>query len=262
MSSAPRTRRVALLAVADVSASTLNGLYDPLHSAGLHWPLQHGAANPVPAFHTVVVSRDGRPLRLRSGVSVTPDLALADAADAEIVCIPNLEVPPASLDGRYDDEAAWLRARHAAGATVASACSGAVLLARTGLLDGLEALSHWACCDALRRAHPRTQWFPERSFARRVQAATGTSPLALVHAMRLEEAKPMLETTSAPVEAIAVDVGDQDPAFFSRLFRRRVAMTPAQYRRRLGGLARRIGGDVPGPASPARPAQPPRGGNP
>jgi transcriptional regulator GlxA family with amidase domain len=340
MNPPPRTRLVALLAVPDVSASTLYGLFDTLHSAGRHWPLLHGEANPMPAFRPVVASRDGRPLQLASGVTVTPDMSFAEADGAEIVCIPTLEVPPGPFLGtRYAEESTWLRARYAAGATLASACSGAVLLASTGLLDGLEATSHWAYCDALRREHPSTRWFPERSlvlagegrrivtagsgvswhllalhliarfagpeiamqvarmklmdintaspvayaslkvapraedppiaraqqwaaehyraatpvaqmvglaglsertFTRRFQAATGMSPLAYVHALRLEEAKLMLETTDTPVEAIALEVGYQDPTFFGRLFRRRVAMTPALYRRRFGTLMRRV----------------------
>ena len=37
---------------------------------------------------------------------------------------------------------------------VASVCTGAFLLARAGLLDGRPATTHWAWCDALRRAFP------------------------------------------------------------------------------------------------------------
>ncbi len=56
--------------------------------------------------------------------------------------------------GAYDAEIDWLRARHAQGAILASSCSGAVLLARTGLLEGLDATSHWAYCDVLQRDYP------------------------------------------------------------------------------------------------------------
>jgi transcriptional regulator GlxA family with amidase domain len=77
-----------------------------------------------------------------------------------------------ALDARYDPAVTWLRDCHAAGATIASACSGAVLLARTGLLEGLDATSHWAYCDALRRDHPRTRWHPERGL---VMAGSGVA---------------------------------------------------------------------------------------
>ena len=63
-----------------------------------------------------------------------------------------------------------------------------------------------------------------------------------VQALRLEEAKQMLEASDAPVDAIAAEVGYQDPGFFCRLFRRHVALTPAQYRRRFGSLKCRLTG--------------------
>jgi transcriptional regulator GlxA family with amidase domain len=81
---------------------------------------------------------------------------------------------------------------------------------------------------------------PERSFQRRFRAATGMAPIAYVHALRLEEAKQMLEMEDQPVEAIALQVGYEDASFFGRLFRRHVGMTPVQYRRRFGGLRRRL----------------------
>jgi transcriptional regulator GlxA family with amidase domain len=90
---------------------------------------------------------------------------------------------------------------------------------------------------------------PGRTFKRRFTMATGMSPLEYVHALRLEEAKQMLATGDLSVEAIAQEVGYQDAAFFGRLFRRKVAMTPAQYRGHFGALARRLSKAVPGVSS-------------
>jgi transcriptional regulator GlxA family with amidase domain len=81
---------------------------------------------------------------------------------------------------------------------------------------------------------------PERSFKRRFTVVTGMSPLEYVHMLRLEEAKQMLEGGAQPVEVSANEVGYRDTSFFSRLFRRKVALTPAQYRRRFGALANRL----------------------
>jgi transcriptional regulator GlxA family with amidase domain len=66
------------------------------------------------------------------------------------------------------------------------------------------------------------------------------SPLEYVHTMRLEEAKHLLETGDASVEAIANEVGYEDASFFGRLFRRKVGITPAQYRRRFSELRRAL----------------------
>src|SRR5699024_6417214 len=58
------------------------------------------------------------------------------------------------LSGRFNRALAWLQRCDAAGATLASACSGALLLAEAGLLDGCDATTHWAYCDAMRRQYP------------------------------------------------------------------------------------------------------------
>jgi AraC family transcriptional activator FtrA len=50
-----------------------------------------------------------------------------------------------------------LRAAHARGARLASICSGAFVLAATGLLDGTVATTHWRYAEALRRRFPRVE---------------------------------------------------------------------------------------------------------
>jgi transcriptional regulator GlxA family with amidase domain len=62
------------------------------------------------------------------------------------------------------------------------------------------------------------------------------TPIEYVQTLRLEEAKQILETTDTAVEAVANEVGYEDPSYFGRLFKRTVGLTPAQYRKRFGGL--------------------------
>jgi len=81
---------------------------------------------------------------------------------------------------------------------------------------------------------------PERSFMRRFAKAAGMRPLDYVHALRLEEAKQMLETTDLTVEEIANETGYEDTSFFGRLFRRKTGLTPAQYRLRFGSVRRAL----------------------
>jgi transcriptional regulator GlxA family with amidase domain len=73
---------------------------------------------------------------------------------------------------------------------------------------------------------------PKRTFDRRFRAATGYSPLAYIQALRIEEAKQLLETGSAPIEAVGREVGYEDAASFRRLFRRLAGMPPGDYRRK------------------------------
>jgi AraC-like DNA-binding protein len=58
--------------------------------------------------------------------------------------------------------------------------------------------------------------------------------------LRLEEAKHLLESGEQSIESIANEVGYEDSGFFSRLFRRKVNLTPAQYRRRFGAIRKAL----------------------
>jgi AraC-like DNA-binding protein len=67
---------------------------------------------------------------------------------------------------------------------------------------------------------------PERTFKRRFRAATGYTPVAYVQALRVEEAKRLLEASDLPADEIGARVGYEDPTSFRRLFERSVGLTP------------------------------------
>ena len=79
----------------------------------------------------------------------------------------------------------------------------------------------------------RQSGLPKRTFDRRFRTATGYSPLAYIQALRIEEAKHLLESTRTAVEAIGREVGYEDAGSFRRLFRRLAGIGPAEYRRKL-----------------------------
>jgi transcriptional regulator GlxA family with amidase domain len=59
--------------------------------------------------------------------------------------------------GRYPAIVNWLSDMHVQGAMLCSACSGVLLLAETGLLDGREATIHWAYARTFRRNFPNVR---------------------------------------------------------------------------------------------------------
>jgi transcriptional regulator GlxA family with amidase domain len=103
----------------------------------------------------------------------------------------------------------------------------------------------------------RRSGLPKRTFDRRFRAATGYSPLAYVQALRIEEAKHLLETGSQPVEEIAQEVGYADLASFRRLFRRIAGMSPGDYRRKLQlpDFVRQVAAQRPQARAPATAAR-------
>jgi transcriptional regulator GlxA family with amidase domain len=63
---------------------------------------------------------------------------------------------------RWPAISAWLRQQHAQGALVCSVCTGSLLLAEAGLLEGEEATCHWAATDQIRSRYPAVHLRPER----------------------------------------------------------------------------------------------------
>jgi transcriptional regulator GlxA family with amidase domain len=76
-----------------------------------------------------------------------------------------------------------------------------------------------------------------RTFARNFRRETGMTPGAYVEAARIERARQELETRAAPVEAIAARCGFGTPETMRRVFRRRLGVSPADYRGRFARAA-------------------------
>lgn len=71
-----------------------------------------------------------------------------------------------------------------------------------------------------------------RTFARRLAAVCGLSPVRFVQRIRIEIAERLLETTRLPVDEVARRVGYAEPSTLRRLIRRQARRSPAELRRR------------------------------
>jgi transcriptional regulator GlxA family with amidase domain len=131
------------------------GPHDVLSAAD--WILrQEGQA---PRYRPKLASPGKRTITLASGVRVECDAALERLAGAALVIVPG------GVDRAGHERVApiveWLRRRAAACARVASVCTGALVLAEAGLLDGRRATTHWAYAGALAERYPRIQVEPD-----------------------------------------------------------------------------------------------------
>jgi transcriptional regulator GlxA family with amidase domain len=327
-----RKPTIALLAAPETSASVLYGLYDVLLSAGAVYPDMVSGAPGDELLDIKIVSADGKPFHCIGNIPVEPHSAIGDLTTPDAVVICDMytsiyDVPK----GRYPREVAWLKKMHANGALLSSVCSGSLLLAESGLLNGHEATAHWAYRDMFQRNFPEITfrnesvlclaaetdrivtaggvsawhdltvyliarfcgyktaietakvflisghsegqspysvmtrpmessdgpisecqlWIADnyatnnpvekmversglnpRTFSRRFRAATGLTPIEYVQALRVEEAKQMLETAQQKGDDVGSAVGYDDPASFRRVFKRGTGMSPAAYRKK------------------------------
>jgi transcriptional regulator GlxA family with amidase domain len=323
--------QILIVAVPETAGSALYGMVDVLSAAGTIWQTLARAEAAQALFSVRIVSPDGEPFNCGNGIPVTPALSIADDPHGTIIILPELWLgPDEHLRGRYPELMDWIRRRHRAGASIYSACSGAVMLAETGLLDGCDATSHWGYQDLFRTCYPKvrfraepnlafadaagrivtaggtTSWhdlalhiisrhgspgealriaqvyllkwhgegqlpyatlvrrnphadsvvrgcedwltahstasdalrqvtehanIPERTLKRRFRAATGMTLIEYLQNLRVEKAKRLLEESAMPIDEISAAAGYEDASFFRRLFKRRMGLTPSQYRK-------------------------------
>lgn len=94
------------------------------------------------------------PVQTSAGYAMSVSRGLSALSSADTVIIPGWAPVEAPLTAGV--RRALLRA-HARGARLVTICSGVFALARTGLLDGRSATTHWARAEQLRREFPRVR---------------------------------------------------------------------------------------------------------
>ncbi len=172
---------VLIVAVPETAGSALYGMVDVLLAAGNIWQTLVRAESQQNLFQVRIVGPTDRPFSCGNGIPVTPDCAVADHPQASILILPELWLgPDEDIHGRYPDLMDWIRSMYKDGGTIYSACSGSVMLAETGLLDGCEATSHWGYQDLFQKRYPKVHFRPEPNLvfadaAGRIVTAGGTT---------------------------------------------------------------------------------------
>jgi transcriptional regulator GlxA family with amidase domain len=152
MTSSNRVRTVAILVFDDVEVLDFCGPFEVFAVTG---------QKDIPApFRVVTVAEKPTPVMARNGLRVIPHYLLADCPQAELLVVPGgqgtrREMHNATL-------LAWIADRAAVAELTLSVCTGALLLANAGLLDGLTATTHHGAIELLRQSAPRTTVDPHR----------------------------------------------------------------------------------------------------
>ena len=106
------------------------------------------------AFEVFTVAEKAGPVIARNGLSVNPHFQLDDCPMPDILLVPGGQGTRTEMHNERLIE--WIQDQARTAELMLSVCTGALLLARAGLLEGLEATTHHGAIDLLRQTAPNT----------------------------------------------------------------------------------------------------------
>lgn len=124
------------------------GLYDRFTSLDAMGPFQ--VLSGLPGAEVTFVAESAGPVTDESGfLTVTARASFADLPDPDILLVPGGTITGTLVPHHPIVE--WIRRAHPTTTWTTSVCTGALLLAGAGVLQGVDATTHWAAMDDLAR---------------------------------------------------------------------------------------------------------------
>lgn len=144
-----RTRTVGILIFDEVEVLDFCGPFE-VFSMARRLNSRYGDEHRL--FKVVTIAEEQRTLTCRGGLLVQPHHDIDGHPPLDVLVVPG----GAGVRGILENERllGWIEAQASQVDVATSVCTGALLLARTGLLDGRRATTHWASLDRLREHHP------------------------------------------------------------------------------------------------------------
>jgi putative intracellular protease/amidase len=162
----------------------------------------------IPAIDVTFIGHQRGEVRSDNGM-----LGMTCDATLDELTRPDVVVFPGGIGTRelIDDESmlSWLRDAHAHTRFTTSVCTGALVLAAAGLLDGLTATTHWRAADLLTKLGAR--YVPQRvveHLHRRILTAAGVSS-GIDMALRLAEL--LVDREAAQASQLMIEYDPQPP---------------------------------------------------
>lgn len=153
MANTETPRRVSLVALPESTGTPIHGLYETL--VFVDAVATGSEAGNGRLFHVEIVGPERGIFPSACGLPLEVHRAFREVESTDIVITASMLFENQQwITGRHPETVDWLRRMHANGADLSSACAGALLLAETGLLDGLETTTHWAFAPTFRANFP------------------------------------------------------------------------------------------------------------
>jgi len=126
------------------------------------WRGIYGVEMPYAPFNIQLVALSDKPLQFGGHITLRPHTTIATARKPELILIPSVGENVLENLESLRPFVPWIKLWASKGTRVVSLCSGAFLLAETGLLDGRSATTHWFLAGLFRKTYPQIRVHPER----------------------------------------------------------------------------------------------------
>ena len=138
---------VGVLLFEGVALLDVAGPFEVLNRARLEPGVESRRTEDNTLFDVFTVAKTSEPVTATGGIVLVPRYGFADAPRIDLLLVPGgFGTRPLLQDAETID---WIRRTAAAARRTASVCTGALLLARAGLLDGRRATTHWGAFGLL-----------------------------------------------------------------------------------------------------------------
>lgn len=142
----PYTRNVAIVIYENAEPLDWAGPFEVYNDAA-----GFGSAGDTPAFNVYLVSKTTEPLNAQ-GLRAVPQYAIANAPKPDIVLFPGGPSNHITDDPEFF---AWAAKASTEAEIAQSVCTGAFVLGKAGLLDGLEVTTWYGAIDHLQESYPK-----------------------------------------------------------------------------------------------------------
>ena len=107
-------------------------------------------------FQVSTVGETGDMIFARNGLKVQPQFSFSNAPEFDVLIVPG-GYGAEEIEVHNDKMINWIQEREKQVEILASVCTGAFLLAESGLLNGKKATTHWMDIDRLKKEYPNIQ---------------------------------------------------------------------------------------------------------
>ncbi len=116
----------------------------------------------APAFRVTTVAEHSGSVLAKNGLSVNPEYCLTTCPKPDILLVPGGKGTRREMNNPVIID--WIKRVSTSCELILSVCTGSILLAKAGLLDGLAATTHHQAIDLLRETAPNTEIRQDRRF--------------------------------------------------------------------------------------------------